>query len=134
MLNDRYGVKAGLIWGVVFSVGGMLLMIISIQAPRVLLPAAMIMGLGGSLYTVQAPLIARSTLGGREYAVIWTVMMTGNSLAGAFSYSPMGLIYDRTGSYKGAFLICMSMYLLSLVLGWIAVSQGKNVLPLFCCC
>lgn len=127
MLNDRYGVKAGLLWGVVFSVGGMLLMIVSIQAPGVLLPAAMIMGLGGSLYTVQAPLIARSTLGGREYAAIWTVMMTGNSLAGAFSYSPMGLIYDRTGSYKGAFLICMSMYLLSLVLGWIAVSQGKKM-------
>ena len=100
MLNDRFGVKAGLIWGVSFSVGGMLLMILSIKVSSVLLIAALVLGLGSSLYTVQAPLIARSTVGEKNYAAIWAIMMTGNSLAGAFSYSPMGLIFDKTGSYK----------------------------------
>ena len=39
------------------------------------------------MYTVQAPLIARSVLGPRHYSEIWSVMMIGNSLMGALSLS-----------------------------------------------
>ena len=130
-LNDRFGVRAGLVWGAFFSVAGMGLMILSITNTSMLLPAAAVMGLGGAMYTVQAPLIARSTLGGKHYASIWAVMMTGNSLAGAASFGPMGLFFDKTGTYKGALILCMSMYALSVLLGWIAVEKGKRLKDTF---
>lgn len=126
-LNDRFGVKAGLVWGAFFSVAGMALMIVTISNPGLLFPAVAVLGLGGAMYTVQAPLLARSTLGGRDYASIWALMMTGNSLAGAASFGPMGLFFDKTGTYKGALLLCMTMYALSLVLGWTAVNKGKQL-------
>lgn len=53
-------------------------------------------------------------------------MMMGNSLVGVFSFGPMGLFYDNTGSYRGAFILCMSMFLMALILGWIAVDRGKK--------
>lgn len=127
LLNDKFGVRAGLVWGVVFSVVGMSMMILSIKNHAILFPAAAVMGLGGALYTVQTPLIARSTLGGQHYASIWSVMMMGNSLAGALSFGPMGLFFDKTGSYRGAFMLCIVMFILSLILGWIAVGEGKKL-------
>lgn len=127
LLNDRFGVRSGLIWGAVFSVTGMSMMVMSITNHAFLLPAAAIMGLGGSMYTVQAPLLSRTILGGRHYASVWAVMMMGNSLAGAMSFGPMGLFYDRTGSYRGAFILCMSMFVVALATGWIAVGKGKKL-------
>ncbi len=127
ILNDKLGVRAGLLWGAVFSVAGMSMMILSIKNSALLIPAAVVMGLGNSMYTVQAPLIARSTLGGKHYAAIWAVMMTGNSLVGALSFAPMGLFYDKVGSYKGAFILCMAMYAAGLIFGSIAVAKGKKL-------
>ena len=126
VLNDRFGAKAGLIWGAVFNLIGFSGMILSIGNVSFLLPACTILGLGGSMYTVQAPLIARSVLGPRHYSEIWSVMMIGNSLMGALSFGPMGLFYDRTGSYLGAFLLAMFLFTAALFTGWAALSLSAR--------
>lgn len=126
-INDRFGVKAGLGWGALFILLGYLGMIYSITNPGTVLPFSLLVGLGGSMYTVQCPLLARTALGGRHYPSIWSLMMMGNSLVGALSYSSIGLFYDVGGSYKGAFLMAIALYILAFVVGCTAIQRSKRL-------
>ena len=90
------------------------------------LPGCILLGLGGSMYTVQAPLIARSVLGPKHYSEIWSVMMIGNSLMGAFSFGPIGLFYDKTGSYRGAFIMAMAVFTAAVFVGSAALSLSQK--------
>lgn len=126
-INDRFGVKAGLGWGVLFVLAGYLGMICSISNPGVVLPFSLLVGLSGSMYTVQCPLLARTALGGKHYPSIWSLMMMGNSLVGAFSFSSIGLFYDVGGSYKGAFLLAIALYVLAFIVGCAAIQRSKRL-------
>ena len=79
------------------------------------------------MYTVQCPLVVRTILGTKEYSSIWALMMMGNSMVGAFSFGPIGLFYDRTGSYKGAFIMVIALYCLAFFIGVFAVNYGKKI-------
>ena len=125
-INDRFGTKAGLGWGAIFITAGYGLMLYSIRNPRFTIAASLLVGLGGSMYTVQCPLLVRTALGGRDYSSIWSLMMMGNSMIGAFSFGPIGLFYDKTGSYRGAFIMAIGLYILAFVVGSIAVAIGKK--------
>lgn len=125
-INDKFGVKVGLGYGAVCIAVGYVLMILSIQTPALCIPGAFIVGLGGSMYTVQCPLIARSALGGKDYASIWSLMMMGNSMIGAFTFSSIGLFYDKGGSYRGAFLMAIGLYIVAFLVGSVAVNLGKQ--------
>ena len=127
-VNDRFGVRAGLGWGALFILLGYGGMILSISNTSLVIPSALLVGLGGSMYTVQCPLLARTALGSRDYSSIWSLMMTGNSLVGAFSFSPIGLFYDVGGSYRGAFIMAICLYFAALLLGSVAISRGKKLL------
>ncbi len=126
-VNDRFGVQAGLIWGTVFSCAGYFVMLASFKQPTMVLAAALLVGLGGSMYTVQSPLLVRDVLGSRDYPSIWALIMMGNSLAGAFSYSPIGLFYDIGGSYRGAFICAIVLFLLALCLGFLAGAHKRHL-------
>lgn len=126
-VNDRFGVKAGLAWGFVFIALGYGLMIASIGSPILCLPASFLVGLGGSMYTVQCPLLAKTALGEKDYSSIWSLMMMGNSLIGALSFSSIGLFYDLGGSYMGAFLMAIILYGLALVIGSVALNMSRKL-------
>ena len=125
-VNDRFGVYAGLGWGALFILLGYGGMILSISNHNLVVPSALMIGLAGSMYTVQCPLLARTALGNRDYSSIWSLMMTGNSLVGAFSFSPIGLFYDIGGSYRGAFIMAICLFVGALVLGSVAITWGKK--------
>lgn len=80
------------------------------------------------MYTVQCPLLARTALGNKDYSSIWSLMMMGNSMVGAFSFSSIGLFYDLGGSYKGAFIMAIVLYFVALVIGSIAINMGKKIM------
>lgn len=126
-VNDRFGVKAGLGWGAFFITIGYVLMIYSIRHHQYTALASLLVGFGGSMYTVQCPLVVRTILGTKEYSSIWALMMMGNSMVGAFSFGPIGLFYDRTGSYKGAFIMVIALYCLAFFIGVFAVNYGKKI-------
>ncbi|MBC5581398.1 MFS transporter [Anaerofilum sp. BX8] len=125
-INDRFGARAGMIWGAAFNVAGFSVMMLAIRSPMLVLPGCILLGLGGSMYTVQAPLVARSVLGPKHYSEIWSVMMIGNSLMGAFSFGPIGLFYDKTGSYRGAFIMAMAVFTAAVFVGSAALSLSKK--------
>ena len=126
LLNDKRGVRTGLVWGTCFAFAGYCCMLMSLHNSGLVIPAALIIGLGGSMYTVQSPLLVKSTLGSKYYPSIWSVIMVGNSLAGAFSYAPVGMFYDIGGSYRGAFICALGLFLAAFILGTTSISIKKK--------
>ena len=124
-INDKFGVKAGLIWGFVFIALGYGTMIASIGNPMLCMLASFLVGLGGSMYTVQCPLLAKTALGEKDYSSIWSLMMMGNSMVGALSFSSIGLFYDVGGSYVGAFLMGICLYGAAGLIGAFVLSKRK---------
>ncbi len=127
-INDKFGVKAGLAWGALFITLGYGGMLFSINNPAFVIPASLLVGLGGSMYTVQCPLLARTALGSKDYSSIWSLMMMGNSMIGALTFSSIGLFYDIGGSYQGAFIMAIGLYLAALLVGSVAVNMGKKLM------
>lgn len=129
-INDRFGVKAGLMWGTATTALGYAAMTFGVQNPLLVYPAAFIAGLGNSMYMVQCPLMTRSIVGSREYSAIWSRMMMVNSLIGGGLYSTIGLFYDKLGSFRGAFLMAIGFYAVASILGCIAMdlSQRRNAI------
>lgn len=125
-INDKFGVKVGLGYGALCIALGYGGMILSIQNPVLCIFAALIVGLGGSMYTVQCPLLARSVLGSKDYSAIWSLMMMGNSMIGALSFSSIGLFYDWGGSYRGAFLMAIGLYAAAFLIGSVAITMGRK--------
>lgn len=125
-INDKWGVRAGIGWGTALSVLGYATMLFSLGNVDLVIPAAMLVGLGGSMYTVQSPLLVKSVLGTRHYSDVWAVIMVGNSLAGAFSYSPVGMFYDVGGSYRGAFLCALGIFTAAFLLGNVSVTISRR--------
>lgn len=116
-LNDKFGVKAGLIWGAGTALIGYSIMLLSRATPLLVIPGGFIVGLGASMYAVQCPLLAKSIVGTRNYSEIWSWMMMANSLIGGGLYSSIGLFYDKFGTYAGAFLMAIVLYFIAMVIG-----------------
>ena len=102
-------------------------MIASIGNPMLCMLASFLVGLGGSMYTVQCPLLAKTALGEKDYSSIWSLMMMGNSMVGALSFSSIGLFYDVGGSYVGAFLMASCLYGAAVLIGAFALNKSKQL-------
>ncbi len=126
-INDRYGVKMGLLWGSVTTTAGYLMMLLSYRNAFFVYPAIFVVGLGSCMYMVQCPLLARNIVGSKEYSTIWSRMMMINSLIGGGLYSTIGMFYDRSGTYRGAFLMAIGMYIGAGILGTISVDQSRKL-------
>lgn len=126
-LNDKFGVKAGLAWGAVTTAVGYSMLFLSYTNPFFIYPAMFVVGLGYCMYTVQCPLMAKSIVGSKEYAQIWSLMMMINSLVGGGLYSTIGMFYDRTGTYRGAFLLAIGFYVVAGALGMASVNRSVKL-------
>lgn len=126
-INDRYGVKAGIGWGVVTTVLGYGMMFMSYHNPVFVLPAVFLVGLGNTMYTVQCPLLARTVVGDRDYSDIWAVMMVANSIIGGGLCFTIGLFYDLMGTFKGAFVMGAALFAMAAILGFVAINMSKKL-------
>ena len=52
--------------------------------------------------------------------------MVANSLIGGGLYSSIGLFYDKLGSYQGAFIMAAVLYIVALILGFIAIDMSRR--------
>lgn len=126
-INDRFGVKAGLAWGVITNALGFSTMFLSYFNPVFVLPAVFIVGLGNTMYTVQCPLLARTVVGDKHYSEIWAVMMVANSMIGGGLCFTIGLFYDLTGTFRGAFIMGMVLFAIAGILGYIAINMSRKI-------
>lgn len=126
-INDKRGVKAGMLWGTITTAAGYAMMFLSFINPVAAIPAIFVVGLGNSMYMVQCPLLARTIVGTKHYSEIWSLMMMINSLIGGGLYASIGLFYDNFGTYRGAFVMAIILYACAGLLGSIAINKREKM-------
>lgn len=126
-INDKFGVKKGVLWGSVTTTVGYLMIFLSYINPYFIYPSVFVVGLGSCMYMVQCPLLARNIVGSKHYSEIWAKVMMINSLVGGGLYSTIGLFYDKAGTYRGAFLMAIGMYIGAGILGTISVNRSSKL-------
>lgn len=101
---DRFGVRAGILFGGAVFLLSMLSLLV-IQQPPVLYLMAVFFGFGACLSTVSPSIIASRTFGTKNYPEIFgvtTMLVNGGYAIGV---PVIGLFYDMTGSYYPAWIV-----------------------------
>lgn len=126
-VNDRFGVKSGLCFGAGISVLAFAMLLFSnSQLIWLILAGSALSGVSTCMYSVQAPLLAQEIVGQRDYSSIWSVMMIANSLIGGGLNFTIGYFYDYGGTYKGAFMTSMAMFLAAIMIGLVATNMVRK--------
>jgi MFS family permease len=114
MTADRTGNKPIFIFCLILSTCGLLL-IFFMQAPWVFFVLATMVGLAqGGVGSSQSPLIA-SLFGLRSHGLIFGFLGIGSTFGAAVGPLLTGYLFDLTGSYQWALLMCAAASLISLV-------------------
>ena len=53
-------------------------------------------------------------------------MMVANSLIGGGLYSSIGKFYDNYGTFKGAFIMVIVLFILAFIFGSISINKSKK--------
>ena len=106
VLCSRFGIVRTLVTVLVlYGVGfGLLALGIGVY------PALVCLALGGSALGTLMPVVVRQLFGGRDYAAIWSVVITCSSVASFLATSGWGMVYDLFDTYAPA-LIAMPILL-----------------------
>lgn len=73
-------------------------------------PALVCLALGGSALGTLMPVVVRQLFGGRDYAAIWSVVISCSSVASFLATPGWGMVYDSFGTYTPA-LVAMPILL-----------------------
>jgi len=105
-VNDKFGVRAALITGIGGGLIGVLILL-SAQSTGLagVYVGALLFGIGFSGSTLLPPVVIREVFGGRDYASIYTTIMSASTLGLAFGTTIFSMIYDRSGSYYLVFIV-----------------------------
>jgi MFS family permease len=88
-------------------------------------PALVFLALGGSALGTLMPVVVRQLFGGRDYAAIWSVVISCSSVASFLSTPGWGMVYDTFGTYTPA-LIAMLVIQLAAIAALLAAFRGKK--------
>ena len=80
---------------------------------------------GGAIGTLM-PVVVRFLFGGREYAAIWSVVITCSSVASFLATPVWGMVYDLFGTYAPA-LIAVPILLLASIFAMLAAFRGTQL-------
>jgi len=110
-INDKFGIKAALVTGIGGGMLGVLALLISNNfGLAVLYGGAVLFGIGFSGSTLLPPVVIREVFGGRDYASIYTTIMSASTLGVAFGTTLFSFIYDSSGSYYLVFVIVLVVF------------------------
>lgn len=126
VLNDRFGVRIGLLWGLCSQGVGFLLLILATNQPALLFVGAAMVGLGNGAYQIQLPLIVGSVVSGKAYSSVLSTAMMGSNLLGAVIYPLLSMFYDYTNSFKGIFLCAALAWVVALSLSFVLTAKSKK--------
>ena len=115
LVGDRIGNRKSFIIGLVLAIAA-LAWLVPAKELWMLYVFAVILGLAlGSMGTSESPLAAR-LFGLTSHGLIYGVMGLGFTVGGALGPFIMGYIYDVTDSYRTAFLVCIALGVVGLIL------------------
>ncbi|MER1989652.1 MAG: hypothetical protein ABS884_08030 [Solibacillus isronensis] len=71
---------------------------------------ALLFGIGFSGSTLLPPMVIREVFGGRDYASIYTTIMSASTLGVAVGTTLFSYIFDSTGSYYIVFITVITLF------------------------
>ncbi len=110
-INDKFGVKSALFVGIGGGMIGVVALMISDSfGIGMLYLGALLFGIGFSGSTLLPPVVIREVFGGRDYASIYTTIMSASTLGVAVGTTLFSYLYDASGSYYIVFIIVIILF------------------------
>jgi MFS family permease len=124
-ISDWIGREQTITIATILAIGGLvaLILVSDTNQPWLLYIYAICFGCGAGLYSPAIFAAAADIFYGRSFGAISGLLLTGMGIGGFIGPWLGGYIYDVTGSYFGAFLLCMVCFGLSCVSAWIAAPR-----------
>lgn len=111
-VNDKFGVKLALLTGIGSGILGTFALLISDSfGITMLYVGALLFGIGFSGSTLLPPMVIREVFGGRDYASIYTTIMSASTLGVAVGTTLFSYIFDSTGSYFIVFITVIVLFI-----------------------
>ncbi|MFF2455523.1 CynX/NimT family MFS transporter [Peribacillus simplex] len=127
-INDKFGIKAALFAGIGGGMLGVVALLISDSfGIGMLYAGALLFGIGFSGSTLLPPVVIREVFGGRDYASIYTTIMSASTLGVAFGTTLFSYIYDSTGSYYTVFIIVIVLFIITISSSLISLNWKKKL-------
>ncbi len=125
-INDKFGVKTALFFGI----GGGLLGVIGLLVSDsfgigMLYVGALLFGIGFSGSTLLPPVVIREVFGGRDYASIYTTIMSASTLGVAIGTTIFSYIFDATGSYYTVFVTVIVLFIIVILSSLFSLNWKK---------
>ena len=127
-INDKFGIKAALFVGIGGGMLGVVALLISDSfGIGMLYTGALLFGIGFSGSTLLPPVVIREVFGGRDYASIYTTIMSASTLGVAFGTTLFSYIYDSTGSYYTVFIIVIVLFIITISSSLFSLNWKKKL-------
>ncbi len=125
-LNDLFGTKFATVIGIGSGVVGISLILLSGSLGYItLFIGGLAFGIGYSTATLLPPFLIEVVFGNRDYASIYSIIMTAATLGIALGTTMFGFVFDITGSYYAVFIIVIFLQIVAILIG--VVSVGRKV-------
>lgn len=128
-ISDKW-FKASIVLSYVFGIIGVsgALLLGGSAGTVMILVFIFLYGMTHAANAVETPIIARNVFGnGKDYASIYSNIMSVGSFCSAIGSTLFGFIIDWTGGYETVFIIGIVLCVLCLVCGFAAVANGKKL-------
>ncbi|MFJ7849934.1 CynX/NimT family MFS transporter [Peribacillus sp. NPDC097206] len=127
-INDKMGIKVALCVGIGGGMLGVVALLISDSfGIGMLYTGALLFGIGFSGSTLLPPVVIREVFGGRDYASIYTTIMSASTLGVAFGTTLFSYIFDSTGSYYTVFIIVIVLFIITISSSLISLKWKKKL-------
>ena len=116
-LFDRKGLKAGILFGALGICGSYFLMALSVfwSSAWFLVVIALFYGIGNTCQSITAPSLVSGVFGVRNYSEVYAKISTVTMVVGAVSTPVLSAIYEASGSYLTAWIVCLVLSFVSTV-------------------
>jgi MFS family permease len=129
-MSDRIGREKTMLLSSAAALVGLfaLIAVRDSSQPWLLYIYALGFGYGAGLYTAIIFAGAADIFYGKHFGLASGILLTGMGLGGAIGPWLGGYLYDTTGSYDNAFILCMACIVLASVSYWIAAPRNADKL------
>lgn len=105
--------------GIKYTMAGILVMyavgFLMLASGGLVYPALVCLAFGAGSIGTLMPIVVRNLFGGREYASIWSVVITCSSVASFLATPVWGMVYDIFGTYTPALLLMPVLLVIALI-------------------